>query len=259
MKIIKVEDTPFYELPHRTSGRKGACCKSVIPFYKVYVDIMPEGVTSFVAASDLQGREVSKDNRLLGVAVADVLSELIQQGTLLDIDFALLMGDFYDYPDLRKLGGTGDVTEVWNTFALHFNNVIGVHGNHDIVNDSLYSDEINILDGTIIEYKTIDIAGICGIIGDPKRNQRKSSEDFLKYLNQILNMRPDILLLHQGPEDPINLQRGHPSIWKCLEAKGEILVFFGHSHWDLPFVSCNGIQMLNTDKRVYVFEKYIEQ
>lgn len=109
---------------------------------------MPDGINTFVVTSDLQGREENKiNNRLVGEAVADELALLQELGEIPQIDLVLLAGDLYDHPDCGKLGGTGIVTSVWNAFADKFEQVIGVHGNHDIVEDNLLKSNVKILDG----------------------------------------------------------------------------------------------------------------
>jgi hypothetical protein len=60
MKILAVENKPFHELLYRTTGDKGQESFITLPFYKVKVDVMPEGMKSFIATSDLQGREQIK-------------------------------------------------------------------------------------------------------------------------------------------------------------------------------------------------------
>jgi Icc protein len=89
-----------------------------LPFYYVKVDVMPEGIKSFVVTSDLQGRELNKvNNRLVGEAVAEELALLHEIGEVPSIDLILLAGDLYDYPELGKRGGSGIVTRVWNSFS----------------------------------------------------------------------------------------------------------------------------------------------
>jgi hypothetical protein len=90
MIIIKIEDKPFYKLVYRTTGDKGQESFVTLPFYKVKVDVMPQGMNSFVATSDLQGRELNKENnRLVGIAVAEELALLQELGEIPSIDLIL--------------------------------------------------------------------------------------------------------------------------------------------------------------------------
>lgn len=181
MKILTVADQPFHELLYRTTSNKSQETFITLPFYKVKVDVMPKGVKTFIATSDLQGREQNKDlNRLVGEAVAEELSLPQELSEIPNIDLILLAGDFYDYPECGKRGGSSVVTSVWNAFADRFKQVIGVHGNHDIVEDELLNSNVNILDGNAFNYAELMLGGVGGIIGRPDRNQRKTEEHFTK-------------------------------------------------------------------------------
>lgn len=256
MKILAVENKPFHELLYRTTGDKGSKSFISLPFYKVKVDTLPSGVTSFIATSDLQGREQNKEtNRLVGEAVAEELALLNELGEIPNIDLILLAGDLYDYPECGKRGGSGVVTSVWNAFAERFKHVIGVHGNHDIVEDELLKSNINILDDDVIEFEGLKLGGVGGIIGRADRNQRKTEEHFTKALKSVTKKLPDITLLHQGPDDPVNAQFGQAFIREYFEKNGEGIILFGHCHWDIPFLE-KGIgnnQVLNVDNRLYLF------
>jgi len=133
MKILKIESQSFHEINYKSSGPSGKIRNSSLPFFKATVDKLPTGISSIVVTSDLQGREISGTNRLLGELVAEELSLLQELEQIPLVNLVILAGDLYDYPDCRKLGGTGDVTDVWNAFSHRFEQVVGVHGNHDIV------------------------------------------------------------------------------------------------------------------------------
>lgn len=253
MKIIDINNTPFFKLPFRASGRKAHINECSIPFYKVRVDSMPKGITSFALTSDLQGRECDNKNRLLGESVADSLASLVDKSVIDTIDIMLLAGDFYEYPDLRKLGGTGDVTSVLNAFANYFPYVISVLGNHDIVCDAEISKNVSILDGSVASYNGLNIGGVGGIIGNLERNQRKTESQYEKYLDKIINKRPDILLLHEGPDDPINQQRGNSMIRNKIVSNKNGLILFGHGYWEHPYINIGNNHLLNTNRRVYIF------
>ncbi|MGK0234508.1 MAG: Icc protein [Psychroserpens sp.] len=254
MKIIKIEDKPFYELVYRTTGDKGQESFVTLPFYKVKVDVMPQGMNSFIATSDLQGRELNKEsNRLVGEAVVEELALLQELNEIPSIDLILLAGDLYDDPELGKRGGSGIVTSVWNAFAERFNHAIGVHGNHDIVEDELLNSNINILDGDVIDFKGLKLGGVGGIIGRADRNQRKTEDKFTKALKSVTKKAPDIKLLHQGPSDNVNKQLGQEFIREHFEKSGDGIIIFGHCHWDVPFIEIGSNQVLNVDNRLYLF------
>lgn len=254
MKVLDIDDNPFHQMIYRSSGRNGVIRRVVLPFYKAKVDSLPEGVTSFVATSDLQGRERDKkSNRLVGEAVAEELLLLQQLEEIPKVDFVVLAGDLYDYPDCRKLGGTGDVTTVWNAFAEFFGSVVGVHGNHDTVSEANLATNTVILDGTQTDLNGVNIGGVCGIIGRVERNQRKTEEQFKKALQKVTSDKNDLVILHQGPDDTENNQKGEPFIREHLENNGSSLVIFGHCHWTEPLINIGNNQVLNVDNQLYLF------
>lgn len=253
MKFIEVSEDPFHELRYRSSGRGGEVRNVVLPFYKAIVDELPKGVSSFVITSDLQGREQNKkNNRLVGEAVAEELSLLSELGEIPSIDFIALAGDLYDHPELHKLGGTGDVTKVWNAFAKAFPLVVGVHGNHDIVQESEMASNAIVLDANSTNCLGVRIGGVSGIVGRSDKNQRKSQQEFMSALTKVTRGINDLILLHQGPEDSKNEQRGDPEITDHLLSKGVGIVAFGHCHWGKPFIALGKNQVLNVNNRLYL-------
>jgi len=256
MKIIDVPSLPFHTLGYRTSAYGGKVRKVELPFYKVRVENLPQGVNSIVAMSDLQGRETDEtQNRLVGEAVANELNLLQEKGRIPSIDLALLAGDLYDFPDLRRMGGTGDVTSVLNTFADNIPHVVGVLGNHDLVRKNELKSNIQILDGKVEQVAGLSVGGVSGIIGKSKKNQRKTLAEFDVALKTIFSQHLNIALLHQGPNDPLNGQRGEPAIYDFLASNGNALVIFGHCHWRIPIVEIGNNTLLNVDNRVYVFHR----
>lgn len=189
---------------------------------------------------------------MVGEVVAEEIALLSELGEIPEVNFALLAGDLYDYPDLHKLGGTGDVTSVWNAFASRVDSVVGVLGNHDTINPIDLAVNARVLDGTSCDVAGIKVGGVSGIIGSSNRNQRKPEEVFLKCLQNVTGSRNDIILLHQGPEDAVNNQVGSPSITDHLLREGRSIVLFGHTPWHKPYISVGDNQALNVDKRVYI-------
>ncbi|MFS1427077.1 metallophosphoesterase family protein [Vibrio splendidus] len=254
MRIIELSKQPFYEMAYRSSGSGRATKINTLPFYFAYVDALPGGVTSIVASSDLQGREISEaDNRLMGIAVAEELALMQELEMIPYIDMVLLAGDLYDSPEVNKLGATGDVTVVLNAFAKHFPVVIGVHGNHDKVQSSLLSSNITILDGQSTREQGIKIGGACGIVGREDKNQRKSEDKYLKLLTDALRQSNEVVMVHQSPQGAEPHQIGEHAMSQVLSKYGKTLLISGHVHWDSPLCEIGNNQILNADGKVYVF------
>jgi len=266
MKIEAIDYEPFHMVHHKTSGfnPKGNGPRTRdLPFYKVYVDELPEGIEAIVATSDLQGRETGGQNRLLGERISEELETLVSQGDIPSIGAVLLAGDLYDYPDCHKLGGSGDVAPVWNAFSDAFPCVLGVHGNHDVITDenALQGDKGHAtvaLDGSRHDVNGLMVAGVSGIIGKPTKNQRKTPEAFYTLLDKVLDDSPDVLLLHHGPDNISPRQRGDSNVRERFEKSNrEGLVIFGHCHWDAEqmWVKQGLLDVLNVDGRVMVLMK----
>lgn len=244
--------TLVHELPFRNSGSKGPRnCR--LPVWKVcYRASGPQ--PTFVAMADLQGREAdAAKNRLLGEAAADDIKSLQKSGALPKLDLCLLCGDFYDYPDLRKLGGTGDVTSALNALSTTAWQTFAVLGNHDEVDIGRLLPDVRILDGEIARPHSFKIAGVSGIIGNPAKNQRKTEEEFLAAVELCTGSTVNVLLLHQGPIGARGDSPGFDPIHDHLQTCQNLLVLFGHKHWDEPFHSDGRNLYCNVHERVLVF------
>jgi len=255
MKILKVESQSFHEISYKSSGSSGKIRNSSIPFFRATVDKLPTGISSIVVTSDLQGREINGTNPLLGEVVSEELTLLYELEQIPYVNLVILAGDLYDYPDCRKLGGTGDVTGVWNAFAHRFEQVVGVYGNHDTVIDEQLNKNVNILDCTSDTFMDLKVGGISGIIGRLDRNQRKSEEHFKSELIKLITKKNDINVLHQGPDSPDNSQKGELMIRECLGNKGARLVVFGHFYWDKPLINIGNNQVLNMNNKLFLLEE----
>ena len=205
----------------------------------------------FAVTADLQGREREKANRLLGCRVAEELLTLQKQGIAPPLDFCALCGDFYDYPDCHKRGGTGDVSNVLNAFGV-VAPTFAVLGNHDEVLGVL-DPIVRILEGSSVTIGGVKLGGVGGIVGDPKKNQRKSEADFLDAVMQVLSERPNLLLLHAGPEGPTERHRGWGELNGLLSLANDLLVVFGHTRWPEPLHTENSNLFCNVDGRVLIF------
>lgn len=255
MKIIKIDNKPFHELNYRSSG-KGKPRFCTLPFYYAYVDKLPDNISSIIATSDLQGREIDEhNNRLLGVAVSEELTLLKEFNIIPNFELIISVGDLYDKPELNKYGASGNVTNVLNAFSDITEKVIAVHGNHDVVDNNLLNKNITILDSTYINISNIKISGVSGIIGNEKRPQRKSEENYLKCLNNPKLKNSDIFLLHQTPKGNKPKQIGDNNIANFFIKNGNSLVIAGHCHWNEHLAELGNNQILNTDSKVFVIKQ----
>lgn len=246
------EPVLIHEIPYRSSG-KAAPRELSLQLITVRYQSASANAPSFLATSDLQGRETGKQNRLLGELLADEITALQELGELPFFDLCLLCGDFYDYPDLKKLGGTGDVTAVLNAMSEIAASTFAVLGNHDTIDTTTLKPEIAILDGTAAATDSFTIGGVSGIIGNPRRNNRKTDAEFFAALEKCSNSRTDILLLHQGPKGASEEARGLEAINTKLQRRNNLLVLFGHCHWPSPFETEGQNLYCNVDARVIAF------
>ncbi|WP_172408390.1 metallophosphoesterase family protein [Marinobacter sp. es.048] len=205
--------------------------------------------------SDLQGREYLSgtfrgSERLLGETVAEKLLSMISVKEIPALDALLVAGDLYDYPDCRKPGGTGDISDALHALSAVTPDTLCVLGNHDILSspESLPAG-IQILDGQTVTLRSgLRVGGVSGIIGDPKRHNRRSEPDFLEIMETVTRRNPDFLLLHQGPEDIHNQRLGDPAVALSLETGFRGLTIFGHTHWPRDFlIDLGDGQAVNVD------------
>ncbi|WP_420538515.1 metallophosphoesterase family protein [Marinobacter subterrani] len=167
----------------------------------------------------------------------------------------LVCGDLYDYPDCRKPGGTGSVETVFLSLSEVSEEVIAVLGNHDtLVSNTQLPSKIKVLDGQVVKANFgLRIGGLGGIIGNPKRHNRRDEDTFIRHMELCTRKRPHILMLHQGPEDKVRGRVGSHSITQSLEKGFSGLTLFGHTHWpDCPLIEIGDGQGLNIDARVVV-------
>ncbi len=251
--MITVEEPVLlHEIEYRSSGSREPR-DLTLQIFTVRYTASKDCAPTFLAAADLQGREKLDSNRLLGELAADEIIALQELGAVPACDFCLLCGDFYDYPDFRKLGGTGDVTSAINALSKTASKTFAVLGNHDEIQESELEPQVTILDGDAAEFESVTIAGVSGIVGNPRRNNRKTEPQFLEAVQRCANATPDILLLHQGPVGPTEDELGLSAINDILKKPSDLLVMFGHCHWTQPFYSEGQNLMCNVDGRVLVF------
>lgn len=267
MKILNLKPEPIEVFDFLNAGRRpNQFYVDQLPVYLAEVDRLPDVLDAIVVTADLQGREEFPDRqqsdqlRLLG----EVLPEMLRP-TLAGLGFspganvsAILAGDFYTYPDLRGRGGNGDVTEVWHAFADEYVWVTGVAGNHDTFGESKRMSgarsHVKFLDEDRVELSGLKIAGLSGVIGNPKKNFRRTQDEFLAAVEKLLSSETDILVMHDGPNAPGGC-KGIQEVREIVEFTRPRLVVRGHSHWPTPFVElANGVQVLNVDATVVILK-----
>lgn len=267
VQILEFDREPCHRFPFLNAGKgPGAFFRDEVPLHLGVVDRLPAGLQALVATADLQGRELlsnrgSGSPRLLGETLPALLVEELLRRTGVTEPRrvgVLLAGDFYAVPNLDKRGGEGDVTPVWDAFADEFAWVAGVAGNHDLFRDGAHrprrvGSRQHYLDGAVARPESLNIAGLGGIVGNPRKPQRRTEEDYLGALSQLLELSPDILICHDGPDGTAREQRGMTTARELIELVRPMLVVRGHSHWSDPLAELvNGSQVLNVDARVVV-------
>ena len=265
MIITQLHSQLLTEVPFLNAGRgSGDFRREFLPVHHGTVDNLPDDLDALLVTADLQGRETFESAgggppRLLG----EVLPRVLVDSVLADLKIAaarvgvLLAGDFYTVPALDRRGGTGDVTAVWQAFGAEFAWVAGVAGNHDLFGTAAerprWRHPLHFLDGDVADLSGLTVAGISGIVGNPRKPWRRDEERLLQTLEDVVSLCPDILLMHDGPDAPDPAARGSTRIRQVLESADPTLVVRGHVHWNQPLSQLsNGTQVLNVDSRAVI-------
>lgn len=269
MHIVSPPSEPHWQIPFLNAGKgQGGYYREMLPIHTAQVDELPEELDAIVVTADLQGRETFDSSRgqplkLLG----EVLPDLLEAKLLPELGFdsqrcgAILAGDFYTVPLLDQRGGTGDVSPVWQAFGRCFQWAVGVAGNHDLFGDKLHpssriANNVHVLDDDEAILSGLHIAGIGGIIGDPRRKQRKSDQQYRDCLQRRIHDQLDLLILHDGPDVPEQGLKGSPLVRLVLELLPPPLIIRGHCHWPTPLAQLpGGTQVLNVDGRVVILHR----
>lgn len=259
VKILHLNNRPLHEFEYHYSAPGGRLRLSAFPLLHGAVDVLPGGVRGLLITSDLQGFDWKGPGgapRLLGEIVRDEVCALGEGGyTPNPADVGVILcGDLFSGYTADDRGATGDVETIWEGFAERFRWVAGVAGNHDefpAEPRKLFAanHKIHFLDGDEANVDGLRIGGISGVMGNPRKPFRRESEDYVELLQRLCAHRLDILVLHEGPEAKNGAQAGNKVIRNHLKAKADMLVGFGHSHWDDPLEQYGQIQLLNVEAR----------
>lgn len=264
MKVLSIDPQPEDHLPYKNAAANGRSVVERLPILRGVVDRLPGDLVALLCASDLQGMAPARWSggalRLLGEVLAQYGEERAESGWPARGHIGILLaGDLYSAPLANVRGATGDVRAVWTAFADRFRWVAGVAGNHDLFGSDKEARRfaaepgIYLLDGGVVDpgRDGLRVGGVGGIMGDPKKPNRRRGDDFLGALGQVLDGSPDVLVLHQGPDAPAQRRRGSPEVRELLEAQDHpAVVLCGHCYWEEPLsVLENGMQVLNVDGR----------
>jgi hypothetical protein len=262
MRLVGTRPQRLVTVPYRAAGPGGVPQNVQLDVERLPVDELPAGCDALLAAGDLQGVAPSPlggDPVLLGIALADYLGVWAEDGLLPPADRigVLLTGDLYSAPGADRRGASGPVLDVWLAFAAAgCRMVFGVAGNHDEVTAARVAElgpDVALLDGDRRDFGGVTVAGISGIVGDPRRPLRRTEKDFLDLLGKVATQPPDVLLLHEGPTGDRAGQLGRPLLRGALERRAPALTLCGHVHWAEPVAVLGDGHIVNVDARVVVF------
>ncbi|MEZ6187846.1 MAG: metallophosphoesterase [Planctomycetota bacterium] len=258
LRLIDPRETPLSELSYLNAAGRGRVERVRLPLTTLRVEALPPGVEAILVASDLQGRALPDGAELLGLALARHCLELSSCGVLPDPERVgvILAGDLY--AELGKRGGLGDVRGVWEAFA-PFRWVTGVAGNHDAFSEDprdragigrFRRRGHRVLDGDQVQLDGLVLGGVSGIVGNPRKPNRRSLDAFAEEL-ELASLDAHALVLHEGPE--VDGRTGNPDLTALVRAHAPPLVICGHRHWPSPLAELPcGRQVLNVDARAVV-------
>ncbi len=225
-------------------GPRGEVRQRALEVAELTVEGLPNQLEGLVLAADLQGRELAAPHRLLGEAVAGSLDLPGERWGV------LLAGDFYANEAADRMGATGEVAPVWRAFGERFRWVTGVLGNHDLL-----TGEALLLDGHVAEMDGLRVGGISGIVGKSGRRGRRSPQAYLELVDELVQQRPDVLVMHEAPALPPDL-RGREELGVHLARGQGLLVICGHCYWPRPLAQLSReVQVLNVDSRAILLRR----
>lgn len=248
VKITTVDDTPVLAIPCLAPRARGATERDVIPVHVGRVDRLPGEMQALIVTSDLQAREAAPTNRSIGVVVAEAMEPLVRRQRLDPRRVGVILaGDLYTSATLHRRFGVGDVSDVWDAFAARFRWVTGVLGNVDRLAKKARKRH-RLLEGDTATLDSLRIAGVSGIIGSPKMENRRVESLFLREVAREVARDPDILVLHEGPSIPGPGLPGNDAVRRTLHGFSGLVVC-GHNAWPHPLAALGRASVLNTDGR----------
>lgn len=258
-RIAQLAARPIAELPYlnATPGRTAA--EVVLPLLEGELEGLPRGLDGILVTSDLQGR--LPDDRLLGLAVPAWLAELARAGRIPALNRlgVVLCGDLFARPGSTRRGGAGDVREVWAAFADTARWVVGTAGNHDEFGATAADLAafrrgvgVGFLDGNVVERDGITIGGVAGVVGSPDRVWRRPLPAYVAAVHKVLQARPALLVLHDGPDHLVPGYPGRAEVRALFERHPRRgVVCRGHARWPTRLVDLTARwQVLNADSAV---------
>jgi hypothetical protein len=263
MRIVSLSDEVVHQIQYVLCASGGHPTTVTLDVTTGSGTGLPDDLDALLITSDLQGREAHSPTwppRLLGEVLADDLTPLSELGVVppparLGV---MLAGDFWADPASQSRGGLGDVTEVWRAFRRAARWAAGVAGNHDKFQaDYPLKDRQGcyLLDGRCVSLDGLAVGGIGGIVGNSARPNRRSQQDYLDLLEEVLRQSPAVVVLHNGPDVP-GAGEGLALIREVLLAFPPTLVVCGHCHWRRPLQElANGTQVLNVDGRAVLLRR----
>jgi Icc-related predicted phosphoesterase len=259
MEVVDFDAEPLTEIRFLNASRRGRAEAARLVVQRARVRGLPSAVDAIVATSDLQGivpDPRTRESTLLGVAVADAIEQLADEGVVPRAarTGVILAGDLYAVPTAKERGGHGSVAAVWDAFARPFAWVVGVAGNHDDVSGVVESDEVVVLDASRATLGGLRIGGVGLVSGNPDKLGRRSEDDQLERIEQVARAGVDVLVLHEGPDGAPD-QRGHGGVRAIVEEARVPLTICGHVHWQEPLARHARGQILNVDARVVVLTR----
>ncbi|MCF2528052.1 metallophosphoesterase family protein [Yinghuangia soli] len=264
MRVLNGKVEPITQVRYLRARRGGGTESALLTVEQLRVDSLPDGVDAVVLTGDLQGIAPSPyggEDVLLGIALADHMAVWAASGMLPPLDRVgvVLAGDLYAAPRANRRGASGEVLDVWLAFAATGCAwIVGVAGNHDLLTAEEVAglgSDATLLDGDTVEYGGVRFGGVSGVIGDPRRTDRRAEEEFLALLAEVGKAAPEVLVLHEGPHGARREQYGNPVISARLADGSAALTVCGHVHWDRPLARLGGGHVVNVDGRVVILTR----
>ena len=199
----------------------------------------------------------------LGARLCEELARLSVQHVLpapSDV-IVILTGDLYA-DEVGTKGASGPVQMVWRAFHRSFPWVVGVLGNHDEVDEGFRRLATGpeafprLLDASIVQVGGLRVAGVAGIVGNPRKPGRRREEDYLEVVRQMGAMNPDVLVMHESPSGLGAGQPGNQRLRELCDNMPPMLVCCGHVHWSSPVARlASGTVIVNAETRCVILAR----